>query len=229
MLLCNYFNYIDRTLNQKTDPTKELGDIESYICYGEAVPGGEGWFVLRRDKSIDPKTKKPTSYTEIWDSATGECFVFGDMSDDPQCPLKKLWCVVGMENVWANVQEVDIPQSMKFDLENPKNWEPFLNESRKTQFFGSKDNVDKLDRRVWRSSRKQALNMSKNKKNRGPKNVYQEDDIIYPKPVFELKPDEIIDKQMKVEKLEKDIKKYLAGKFEDERISAVKKTTNWYR
>jgi hypothetical protein len=27
--------------------------------------------------------------------------------------------------------------------------------------------------------------------------------------------------------LEKQIKKYLAGKFEDERIAQVKKTTNW--
>jgi len=87
------------------------GDIESYICYGDAVPNGEGWFVMRRDKSKakDPQTKMKSNYTEIWDASTGECYIFGVNDLAPQCPLKRLWCVVGMENVWANVQATDIP------------------------------------------------------------------------------------------------------------------------
>lgn len=32
-----------------------------------------------------------------------------------------------------------------------------------------------------------------------------------------------------VDELEGHIKKYLCGRFEDERIASVKKTTNWYR
>jgi coiled-coil and C2 domain-containing protein 2A len=79
MLLCNYFNWVDRVLRRKTDPKVMYGDIESYICYGDAVPNGEGWFVMRRDKSKekDPKTKKKSNYTEIWDASTGECYIFG--------------------------------------------------------------------------------------------------------------------------------------------------------
>ena len=36
-----------------------------------------------------------------------------------------------------------------------------------------------------------------------------------------------LDNQVNIQELEKCIKKYLAGKFEDERITKVKKTTNW--
>jgi len=75
------------------------------------------------------------------------------MSEDPICPLKKCWCVVGMENIWANRQEDDITTSIDFDLDNNKNWIPFLDSNRKAQFFGIPDKSDKHDRRVWRSSR----------------------------------------------------------------------------
>lgn len=132
MLLCNYFNFIDRIRDKKVDPNTAFGDIESYICYGDAMPNGEAWFVMRRNKSKIKTGGNVPNYTEIWDASTGECFVFGANNNDPQCPLKKLWCVVGEENVWANVQPTDIPQSMSFDLENKRMWDPFLNESRKS-------------------------------------------------------------------------------------------------
>lgn len=44
---------------------------------------------------------------------------------DPQCPLKKIWCFVGERNIYANIQEVEIPELLDFDLENPKKWKPF--------------------------------------------------------------------------------------------------------
>ena len=36
-----------------------------------------------------------------------------------------------------------------------------------------------------------------------------------------------LNSQVNIMELEKQIKKYLASKFEDERITSVKKTTNW--
>lgn len=83
MLLCNFFNYIDRELNQKNDSSKAFGDIESYICYGDAVPNGEGWFVMRRNKSKIKTDGNIPNYTEIWDASNGECFVFGADNSDP--------------------------------------------------------------------------------------------------------------------------------------------------
>lgn len=44
---------------------------------------------------------------------------------DPQCPLKKIWCFVGERNVYANMQEVEVPELLDFDLENKNLWKPF--------------------------------------------------------------------------------------------------------
>ena len=58
MLLCNFFNYIDRELRNKKNKDERFGDIESYICFGDAVPNGEGWFVMRRNKSKVKENRK---------------------------------------------------------------------------------------------------------------------------------------------------------------------------
>ena len=77
ILLCNYFNYID--LNEKRQvPYGEAfqsaeRDIHSYIVYGEALPEGECWYVLRRDRIYN--------YVEIWNPMTAECYSF-DMQFD---------------------------------------------------------------------------------------------------------------------------------------------------
>lgn len=100
------------------DPVGEW-NINSFIVFGEAVPNGECWFVAR----IDLKTKN----TEIWNPMNGECYSFGSFNEDPVCPLKRVWVVVGQENVWANIQEEEIPAMLVWDFENPKMWLPFLN------------------------------------------------------------------------------------------------------
>ena len=75
---------------------------------------------------------------------TGECYSFdakpytvkrlgGNVEEsknevreaDPQCPLKKIWCFVGEMNIYANNQEVEIPELLRFDLENSDLWVPF--------------------------------------------------------------------------------------------------------
>jgi hypothetical protein len=108
------------------DPDKQF-NINSFIVFGEAVPMGECWFVAR----LDVKTK----YCELWNPMNGECYTFGSFNEDPVCPMKKLWLVVGQENVWANIQEEDIPAILSWDLNNPKMWCPFLDKKNKESFY----------------------------------------------------------------------------------------------
>lgn len=132
MLLCNYFNFIDRDqgrqkMNPK-DPAKTF-DINSFIIFGEAVPNGECWFVARIDMKEKIKNKDQKD-VELWNPMNGECYSFGDMNEDPVCPLKKIWLIVGQENVWANIQLDEIPSLVSWDLNNPKMWSPFLDKER---------------------------------------------------------------------------------------------------
>lgn len=118
MLLCNYFNFIDleQGRQKKGDqPTASGMDIHSYIVYGEAVPDGDCWFVARRCKA--------KGYMELWNPMTAECYNFDRIETstkqavgadakststnmrlfDPTCTMKRVWCIVGQENIWANI------------------------------------------------------------------------------------------------------------------------------
>lgn len=73
ILLCNYFNYIDRSegrqrLNANEGAGAGSKNYKSYLVYGEAVPRGETWFVGRLD--LD------NFYLELWDPQTGICYFF---------------------------------------------------------------------------------------------------------------------------------------------------------
>mmetsp|Transcript_37280 Transcript_37280/g.57182 ORF Transcript_37280/g.57182 Transcript_37280/m.57182 type:complete len:142 (+) Transcript_37280:3332-3757(+) len=118
ILLCNYFNFIDRAQgrqkrNENDDRSK---DFHSFIVFGEAVPQGQCWFVCRADKQQQYK------HFELWNPMTGECYNFdktdeslkrlvgqdeahsmNQRNEDPRCPMKRVWCIVGQENVWANI------------------------------------------------------------------------------------------------------------------------------
>ena len=86
ILLCNYFNYIDRQLKRQIDDpvtvAKYLSDPKqqktkhyvSYIVYGEAVPRGETWYTLRRDVF--------SNNVELWDPTTGICYSFNQDSNE---------------------------------------------------------------------------------------------------------------------------------------------------
>ena len=45
------------------------------------------------------------------------------------CTMKKVWCIVGQENVWANIQEFENPSLIDFDIDEKKLWQPFLTPS----------------------------------------------------------------------------------------------------
>lgn len=62
ILLCNYFNYIDK-MQKRSD------HIESYVCLGLGYPEGKTAYVMRRDKN--------TNHVELWNPMRGEAFFFG--------------------------------------------------------------------------------------------------------------------------------------------------------
>lgn len=96
------------------------------------------WFVLRRDVKHN--------FVELWNPMSAECYnfdstvtnvkgVFGEnrqlkapnnRANDPQCTMKKLWCVVGQENIWANVQPDETPSLLDWNLDRESLWKPFL-------------------------------------------------------------------------------------------------------
>lgn len=101
----------------------------------------------------DPKDGRDI---EIWSPITAECFFFKFCNDsetfcgvsvrkashmevrinDPICPMKHIWFVVGSNNIWANIQKFDFPVLMNFDLSNKSHWKPFFEtESHMRKFY----------------------------------------------------------------------------------------------
>jgi len=137
MILCNFFNYIDR--EQKRDT------FESYLAIGKGIPEGFTCYTLRRDKA--------TNHVEIWNPVTGECYFFGNEKyarsllcipcgqgervgdHDASCPLKEISCVISQNNVYVNLQESAAPSSTLFDFDNTSYWMPFLSESSRNKYF----------------------------------------------------------------------------------------------
>jgi hypothetical protein len=104
-------------------------NINSYIVFGEAISEGECWFVARIDRK--------NNHTELWNPMHGECYSFGAFNEDPVCPLKRVWVVVGQENVWANIQVDEIPAILTWNLDLQKCWMPFLDKKLKDIYYKS--------------------------------------------------------------------------------------------
>jgi coiled-coil and C2 domain-containing protein 2A len=142
VLLCNYFNFIDQ--HQGRD------HIESYLMLGLGYPEGRTAYVMRRDKL--------TNHVELWNPMRGEAYFFGrddntervlgciaissgfkmnKRMNDAICQLKAVGCVIGRDNIWANVQEFDDPGLMTFDLEDGKAWKSFFTKSNRGKYFPS--------------------------------------------------------------------------------------------
>lgn len=62
---------------------------------------------------------------------------------DPTCTMKRIWGVVGQENVWANIQQEDAPILMNFNLDDKKSWRPFLDEKLRATCYGAGGSVQK--------------------------------------------------------------------------------------
>jgi coiled-coil and C2 domain-containing protein 2A len=55
--------------------------------------------------------------------------------NDAICQLKSVGCIIGRENVWANVQEYDDPALISFDIDSEKFWKPFLTKNNRNKYF----------------------------------------------------------------------------------------------
>lgn len=146
ILLCNFFNYIDERLNE--------GKIKSYVVMGKAMPEGYTSYVMRRNTE--------NNHVEIWNSITGEAYFFGRdynknkflciplstgveidcHSQDPICSLKEIGCVISEDNIYANVQKNSDPALISFNIDNPKQWKPFLTKKMRNRFF--KDGIESV-------------------------------------------------------------------------------------
>ena len=62
ILLCNYFNYIDRKAGR---------NIQSYLVLGKAFPYGKSIFVLRKNILQDGLH---AGDCELWDPYAGRCY-----------------------------------------------------------------------------------------------------------------------------------------------------------
>ena len=137
VLLCNYFNYIDRE--------QKRSDYESYLVLGKGIPEGFSCYTLRRNKK--------TNHVEIWNSVTGEVYFFGNETyqrsclcipcpqgervgdHDASCPLKEIGCVISQNNIYINLQPTGDPSSTLFNFDNDSYWMPFLSESSRGKYF----------------------------------------------------------------------------------------------
>lgn len=141
ILLCNYFNFIDAHQGRV--------DVESYVALGLGYPEGRTAYVMRRDKK--------SGHVELWNPMRGEAYFYGreelteeylggcislqtgyssgKKMSDAICQLKSIGCVIGRDNVWANVQEFDDPALLQFELDNEKHWKPFFTKSNRAKYF----------------------------------------------------------------------------------------------
>lgn len=69
---------------------------------------------------------------------------------DAICQLKSIGCVIGRDNVWANVQEFDDPALLLFELDNDKHWKPFFTKSNRSKYFPNNQAIQSEQLRYMR-------------------------------------------------------------------------------
>ena len=79
---------------------------------GSAIPEGPTSYVL---------TKEDKTYY-IWNANTGLRYNYRDN----YCPVQSVGCLANAENIWANIQPLEQPARMSFDVKNTANWKPFF-------------------------------------------------------------------------------------------------------
>ena len=114
VLLINYMMYID--LNSGNS------QYEHFLVLGRAIPEGETVYVLRKEKNaIDPNGE---SEILLYDASTGKTY---DASD-PSIPLLSVGCLINTENIYANIQDFEVPSLILYDITDKRKWRPFFTE-----------------------------------------------------------------------------------------------------
>ncbi|CAF0723059.1 unnamed protein product [Adineta ricciae] len=102
VLLNNYFLRLNR---------------KSWIAMGVSIYSGPCCFVL---------TKEDTQrFPTCWSVADGH----DAATIDTWNPIRSIYLLANEENIWANIQEQDLPSRMSFDVTNAKQWKPFFDRS----------------------------------------------------------------------------------------------------
>ena len=140
ILLCNYFNYIDKV-------QKRENPCVSYLALCNAYPEGLSTYVMRQSVN--------TPDVEFWNAKTGDCYYYDKRYEENKflcfsvtksfktkspfsatiCQIKDIGTLISNENIYVNLQQIGDPGVLDFDLSNESNWKPFLNEASKKKIF----------------------------------------------------------------------------------------------
>jgi len=154
ILLCNFFNYIDR-YRRECVGGYSTSDIQSYCVICDLMPEGEAVVVLRMDRQ--------SGNCEFWHALKGRCYFLpaaaakqrwslcprgtdGTEDDAAQpdtqqasvlkamtsIPIRKVHLVFNADNVWANLQSERAKSAHKgvaalsWDLDDARRWKPLF-------------------------------------------------------------------------------------------------------
>ena len=85
----------------------------AYLVLGYGIPEGRTAYVL---------TFEENGEHWLWNSITGEHFV----TTETFCPLTGVFAVINSSNMWANLQQSDQPQRLRWELGNSSDWAPLF-------------------------------------------------------------------------------------------------------
>ena len=131
ILLANFFLYED--IKAFEDPRQKPDSLfDTYLVLGSGIPDGQSLYVLRREINFG-------QIRDVWiyNACTGMKYRY----DDQRCPLREIGCVFNMENVWANVQKLDM-QNMSYDFGNSSAWYPMIPRSIQPEFISKVFSVE---------------------------------------------------------------------------------------
>ncbi|XP_075526800.1 coiled-coil and C2 domain containing 2A [Dermacentor variabilis] len=104
LLLCNYFLHLG---------------AEAYLLLGSGIPEGQTAYVLTREHS---SARNRDGDVRIWNAVTGRSY----SATDSYGPLHSVGCLVGTDNIWANVQKHEHPSRLSYNLSKSSHWKPFF-------------------------------------------------------------------------------------------------------
>lgn len=90
------------------------GRVDVFLVLAQGIPEGDTTYVMWRRGGA-------RGDIVFWNPCTG----LGFSSHDERCPLQDIGMLVGVNNVYANLQAAGPPSKLSFDLDNPKHWQPF--------------------------------------------------------------------------------------------------------
>ncbi|XP_049275835.1 coiled-coil and C2 domain-containing protein 2A-like [Rhipicephalus sanguineus] len=102
LLLCNYFLHLG---------------TEAYLLLGSGIPEGQTAYVLTRNSG-----RSRDGDVRIWNAVTGRSYSVTDSYG----PLQTVGCLVGVDNIWANVQKHEHPSRLSYNLSKSSHWKPFF-------------------------------------------------------------------------------------------------------